>query len=135
ATIAAGRNSWPTSCSSRTRSFASPTEARAATAPRSTTPAHSRIRSPGARFVRSVSCLYGARDSERTPPSERPLKGEAHVALGFYFTPAGFTPAKYDETLTRLEAAGAGAPPGRLSHVALQSSGPVPVCALRADPQ
>jgi hypothetical protein len=27
------------------------------------------------------------------------------MALGFYFTPSGFTPAKYDETLARLEAA------------------------------
>ena len=49
------------------------------------------------------------------------------MALGFYFTPAGFTPAKYDETLTRLEAAGAGAPPGRLSHVALESGGLIQV--------
>ena len=41
------------------------------------------------------------------------------MALGFYFTPGGFTPAIYDETLRKLEAAGAGSPPGRLYHVAL----------------
>jgi hypothetical protein len=49
------------------------------------------------------------------------------VALGFYFTPDGFTPAKYDETLEKLAAAGAGAPPGRLYHVALESGGLIQV--------
>lgn len=33
------------------------------------------------------------------------------------FTPAGMTAAKYHETVSRLEAAGAGSPPGRLYHV------------------
>lgn len=32
------------------------------------------------------------------------------MALSFYFTPSSFTPARYDDTLKRLEAAGAGAP-------------------------
>lgn len=49
------------------------------------------------------------------------------MALGFYFTPSGFTPAKYDETLALLDAAGAGAPAGRLYHVALESDGLVQV--------
>jgi hypothetical protein len=49
------------------------------------------------------------------------------MALGFYFTPSGFTPAKYDETAARLEAAGAGAPAGRLYHAALESDGLVQV--------
>jgi hypothetical protein len=49
------------------------------------------------------------------------------VALGFYFTPAGFTPERYDETLSRLEAAGAGAPAGRLYHFALEADGLVQV--------
>jgi hypothetical protein len=49
------------------------------------------------------------------------------MALGFYFTPSGFTPAKYDEVLALLEAAGAGAPAGRLYHVALESDGLVQV--------
>ncbi len=49
------------------------------------------------------------------------------MALGFYFTPGGFTPAKYDEVLTRLEAAGAGAPAGRLYHAALESAGVIQV--------
>ena len=35
------------------------------------------------------------------------------MALGFYFTPASFTPEKYDEVIGRLEAADAGAPAGR----------------------
>ncbi|HEY6377912.1 MAG TPA: hypothetical protein VI316_01905 [Candidatus Dormibacteraeota bacterium] len=43
------------------------------------------------------------------------------MALGFYFTPSSFTKAKYDDALRRLEAAGAGAPAGRLYHVALES--------------
>jgi hypothetical protein len=47
------------------------------------------------------------------------------VALGFYFTPSGFTPELYDRTLRELEAAGGGAPAGRLYHVALESDAPV----------
>jgi hypothetical protein len=49
------------------------------------------------------------------------------MALGFYFTPSGFTPEKYDEAVNRLEAAGAGAPAGRLYHVALEADGLVQV--------
>jgi hypothetical protein len=49
------------------------------------------------------------------------------VALGFYFTPSGFTPEIYDHTLHELEAAGAAAPAGRLYHVALESDGLVQV--------
>jgi hypothetical protein len=49
------------------------------------------------------------------------------VALGFYFTPSGFTPEIYDQTLAKLEAAGAGSPPGRLYHVALESDGLIQV--------
>jgi hypothetical protein len=49
------------------------------------------------------------------------------MALGFYFTPSGFTPAQYDEALKRLDAAGAGAPAGRLYHVALETDGQIQV--------
>ncbi len=49
------------------------------------------------------------------------------MALSFYFTPTGFTPEIYDETLAKLEAAGAGSPPGRLYHVALESGGLIQV--------
>ena len=49
------------------------------------------------------------------------------MALGFYITPTGFTPEKYDTTLAQLEAAGAGAPEGRLYHVALESDGGIQV--------
>jgi hypothetical protein len=49
------------------------------------------------------------------------------MALGLYFTPSGFTPAAYDDALRRLEAAGAGAPAGRLYHVALESDGLIQV--------
>jgi len=37
------------------------------------------------------------------------------MALGFYFTPQSFTVEQYDEVIRRLEAAGAGSPPGRSS--------------------
>jgi len=49
------------------------------------------------------------------------------MALGFYFTPSSFTPARYDDAIRRLEAAGAGAPAGRLYHVALEADGLIQV--------
>ena len=49
------------------------------------------------------------------------------MALGFYFTPSTFTSAVYDDTIKRLEAAGAAAPPGRLYHVAMESDGLIQV--------
>jgi hypothetical protein len=49
------------------------------------------------------------------------------MARGFYITPTGFTPEKYDKTLAQLEEAGQGAPEGRLYHVALESNGEIQV--------
>ena len=49
------------------------------------------------------------------------------MALSFYFQPSSFTPAAYDETIKRLEAAGAGAPAGRLYHAALEVDGVIHV--------
>jgi hypothetical protein len=49
------------------------------------------------------------------------------MALGFYFTPQGFTQDKYEEALRQLEAAGAGAPEGRSHHVALETNGEIQV--------
>ena len=49
------------------------------------------------------------------------------MALGFYFTPSGFTQEKYDELISRLQAAGAGAPEGRSYHVALETNGEIQV--------
>ena len=49
------------------------------------------------------------------------------MALGFYFSPAGFTPEIYDDTIKQLEAAGAGAPDGRTLHVALDVGGAIHV--------
>jgi hypothetical protein len=49
------------------------------------------------------------------------------MALGFYFTPAGFTREKYDEAIRQLAAAGAGAPAGRSHHFALERDGLVQV--------
>jgi hypothetical protein len=44
-----------------------------------------------------------------------------------YFGAASFTPAQYEETIQRLEAAGAGAPAGRRYHFALESDGQIQV--------
>jgi hypothetical protein len=41
---------------------------------------------------------------------------ENPMALIVHFTPRGMTETKYAEILRRLDAAGAGAPPGRLHH-------------------
>jgi hypothetical protein len=49
------------------------------------------------------------------------------MALGFYFTPSGFTQDKYDEVIAQLDAAGAGAPEGRSHHVALETNGEIQV--------
>ena len=43
------------------------------------------------------------------------------MALAFYFSPSSFTPEVYDDTIKKLEAAGAGAPAGRLYHFALET--------------
>ncbi|MCW3029803.1 MAG: hypothetical protein JWN81_3014 [Solirubrobacterales bacterium] len=45
------------------------------------------------------------------------------MALGFYFSPQSFTAEQYDEVIRRLEAAGAGSPPGRSHHCAFSSNG------------
>jgi hypothetical protein len=49
------------------------------------------------------------------------------MALGFYFSPSGFTQEKYDEAISKLEAAGAGAPEGRTYHIALETNGDIQV--------
>ena len=49
------------------------------------------------------------------------------MALGFYITAEGFTQERYDATTVQLEEAGAGAPAGRLSHVALETDGEIQV--------
>jgi hypothetical protein len=54
-------------------------------------------------------------------------KDRDRMALGFYITGTGFTQEKYDTTLGQLEGAGAGAPDGRISHVALETDGEIQV--------
>jgi hypothetical protein len=49
------------------------------------------------------------------------------MALGLYFRPSGFTKDKYDEAIRRLQTAGAGSPPGRTFHVALETNGAIHV--------
>lgn len=39
------------------------------------------------------------------------------MAIGVYFNPPSLSAKQYDETLKRLEAAGAGSPRGRAYHV------------------
>ncbi len=49
------------------------------------------------------------------------------MALGLHFSPSSFTKARYDDTIKRLEAAGAGAPAGRLYHCAMEADGLIQV--------
>lgn len=49
------------------------------------------------------------------------------MAVGMYFRPSAFTRARYDDAIRKLEAAGAGAPAGRLYHAALESDGQIQV--------
>jgi hypothetical protein len=49
------------------------------------------------------------------------------MAIGIYFGEGNFPADKYDEALSRLEAAGAGAPEGRTLHVALEANGKINV--------
>jgi hypothetical protein len=49
------------------------------------------------------------------------------MPLGLYFTPSSFTKERYDDTIKRLEAAGAGAPAGRLYHFAMEADGLIQV--------
>ncbi|MCI0392202.1 MAG: hypothetical protein MOB07_26020 [Acidobacteria bacterium] len=45
------------------------------------------------------------------------------MAVAIFFTPTFMNTEQYDECLRRLEAVGAGAPAGRLSHVCFESGG------------
>jgi quinol monooxygenase YgiN len=49
------------------------------------------------------------------------------MALGFYITAKGFTQERYDATTAQLAQAGAGAPAGRISYVALETDGEIQV--------
>ena len=67
------------------------------------------------------------RPTEKLNAPGRREKGDGPMALGFYFVHKGFTPEKYKQALSQLEAAGAGAPAGRKYHVALESDGAIQV--------
>jgi hypothetical protein len=45
------------------------------------------------------------------------------MAVGYYFAPPTMSTAQYDECIKQLEAAGAGAPAGRLYHVCFKVDG------------
>jgi hypothetical protein len=49
------------------------------------------------------------------------------MALAFYFAPQSFSTEQYDEAIRRLDAAGAGSPPGRSYHFAFTGDGGVQV--------
>lgn len=49
------------------------------------------------------------------------------MALALYFSPSSFTAERYDETIKKLEAAGAAAPAGRLYHCAFEVDGLIQV--------
>lgn len=49
------------------------------------------------------------------------------MAIGIYFGQGNFPAEKYNEAISRLESAGAGAPDGRSYHVALESDGKIQV--------
>ena len=49
------------------------------------------------------------------------------MALAFYFVHDGFTPEKYAQAISKLDAAGAGRPKGRTQHIALESDGAIQV--------
>jgi hypothetical protein len=49
------------------------------------------------------------------------------MAIGIYFGNSKFPVDKYDEAITALEDAGAGAPAGRTYHVALETDGNINV--------
>jgi hypothetical protein len=74
------------------------------------------------RAGRGSSRILGPRSGSLWPPD--PIgtfgKGGTEMALGYYYTPSSFTPSGYDDVVRRLEAAGAGAPAGRLYHDAMQ---------------
>lgn len=49
------------------------------------------------------------------------------MTITAHFRHTGFTPEKYDEAIRRLDAAGHGAPVGRLEHVAFEADGEIEV--------
>jgi len=57
------------------------------------------------------------------------------MAIIAHFTPTGLTAAQYDEVNRRLEAAGAGAPAGRLHHTFYGESGALRVVEIWDSPE
>ena len=57
------------------------------------------------------------------------------MALIVHFTPKGMDDSKYAEVLRRLEAAGAGAPPGRLHHTCYGDKAALRVTDIYDTPQ
>ena len=57
------------------------------------------------------------------------------MAIAVTFTPSAMTANQYDEVIRRLNATGAGTPPGRLSHVAASDGTNLRVVDVWASPE
>jgi hypothetical protein len=57
------------------------------------------------------------------------------MAIAVTFTPTAMTAEQYDEVMRRLEAAGAGSPPGRLHHIAASDGTKLRVVDVWESPQ
>jgi len=56
------------------------------------------------------------------------VEGNGYIMpLAFYFTNDGFTPEKYAQANSKLDAAGVSAPKGRTLHIATESEGAIQV--------
>ena len=75
---------------------------------------------PGLLLARAASMSRGF-DAERSAAVPR------HREVDFRLASGSFTPSRYDDAISRLEAIGAGAPAGRLYHVALETDGQIQV--------
>src|ERR1019366_9172315 len=73
------------------------------------------------------SVEYSPRHCWANHRADRAKGDRDRMALGFYITAKGFTQERYDTTTVQLEEAGAGAPDGRISHVALETDGEIQV--------
>jgi hypothetical protein len=70
-------------------------------------------------FAISSDMIAASRKLELSKTALRRIAGAegGNMAIVMRFTSPGLTAEKYEETVKRLEEAGAGAPPGRLYHV------------------
>jgi hypothetical protein len=85
-----------------------------------------RCSTPTRRTAACSGLVQSSGAADRLAPSSVD-ESELPMAIGIYISPESFPVDKYDSTLKDLENAGAGAPAGRLYHVAMKSPGGVHV--------